>query len=340
MRYLITGGCGFMGSNLAHEVLNRGEQLLIIDNLSRVGSADNLKWMNTLGQFEFKQIDVCSSEEIDETIKNFQPDVVFHLAGQVAMTTSLSNPKLDLLINVVGTLNVLEALRKFSPETIMVYSSTNKVYGDLEMLRYIEQPLRYQAVDFPLGFDEKLPLSFSTPYGCSKGSADQYVMDYSKNFDLRTVVFRHSSAFGLRQFSTYDQGWIGWFVRQAIETKRDQSRAPFTVSGSGKQVRDVLFSSDLVRCYFKAVENIDRSNGEAFNIGGGCTNSISPLELFNFLEQTLGIQLNYEHLQWRRSDQKVFIADIRKATDLLDWTPTMNVENGLLEMINWATNND
>lgn len=339
MRYLITGGCGFMGSNLAQEVIKRDAELLIVDNLSRFGSEENLKWIKTLGPVEFKQLDVRSSEEIDKTIHDYQPDVVFHLAGQVAMTTSLENPKLDLAINVEGTLNILEALRKYSPKTIMVYSSTNKVYGDLEALSYKETPFRYQAENHPLGFDEQLPLAFSTPYGCSKGAADQYVMDYSKNFDLRTVVFRHSSAFGLRQFSTFDQGWIGWFVRQAIETKHDASRNPFTVSGSGKQVRDVLFSSDLVRCYFKAVDNISTANGEVFNIGGGYKNSLSPLELFNFLEQKLNVKLNYEHLPWRRSDQKVFIADIRKAEKVLNWSPTMTVEDGLFEMINWAKNN-
>ena len=340
MRYLITGGCGFMGSNLAQEVLVRGEQLLILDNLSRLGSADNLKWLQALGAFEFKQMDICSGDEVDRVIRNFQPDVVFHLAGQVAMTTSLSNPKLDLSINVSGTLNILEALRRYRPEAMMIYSSTNKVYGDLEKLQYNEEPLRYQAVDFPLGFDETLPLAFSTPYGCSKGAADQYVLDYSKNFDLRTVVFRHSSAFGLRQYSTFDQGWIGWFIRQAIETKNDRLRQPFTLSGSGKQVRDVLFSSDLVRCYFKAIDHIEQANGEAFNIGGGYTNSISPLELFNFLEQALQVKLKYEHLPWRRSDQKVFIADVRKAKTLLGWSPEMNAENGLHEMISWAINHD
>lgn len=339
MRYLITGGCGFMGSNLAEEVLARGEQLLIIDNLSRTGSKENLKWMKKLGQFEFEQIDICSDKDIDNIFTRYQPDVVFHLAGQVAMTTSIDNPKLDLAINTVGTLNILEAIRKYSPNSILVYSSTNKVYGDLETLSYTELPLRYQAKDYPKGFNEKLPLAFSTPYGCSKGAADQYVVDYSKNFDIRTVVFRHSSAFGLRQFSTFDQGWIGWFVQQAIETKIDSSRNPFTLSGSGKQVRDVLFSSDLVRCYFKAIKNIDQANGEVFNIGGGYKNSISPLELFSFLEETIDVKLHYEHLPWRRSDQKVFIADIDKAEKLLGWTPAINTTEGLLEMINWTKHN-
>ncbi len=336
MRYLITGGCGFMGSNLAQEVLSKHEQLLIIDNLSRIGSKDNLDWLQTLGSFEFKQVDICSSHAIDSIISDYQPDVVFHLAGQVAMTTSINNPKLDLAINITGTLNLLEALRNYSPHTMMIYSSTNKVYGDLEALNYHEEPLRYCATDFPSGFNEQLPLAFSTPYGCSKGAADQYVLDYSKNFGIRTIVFRHSSAFGLRQFSTFDQGWIGWFIQQAIETKINPTRDAFTISGNGKQVRDVLFSSDLVRCYFQGVNHIDSANGQAFNIGGGYENSISPLELFHFLEQELNIKLNYQYLPWRQSDQKVFVADITKAQRFLEWTPTTDINSGLKEMIKWA----
>ena len=338
MSYLITGGCGFMGSNLGEHVLRRSEPLVVFDNLSRLGASNNLAWLKTLGAFEFVHGDIRSYDDIERVVVRVKPAVIFHLAGQVAMTTSVENPRLDFDINAMGTLNLLEAVRKHSPESIIVYSSTNKVYGDLENLHYQETDLRYLASDYSAGFDEQLPLDFSTPYGTSKGSADQYVKDYAKTFGLRTVVFRHSSAFGERQFSTFDQGWIGWFVQKALETKYAGASQAFTISGNGKQVRDVLFSSDLVACYFSAARYIDEVCGQVFNIGGGMNNSLSLLELFAFLEKTLDVQLNYQQLPWRKSDQKVFVADIAKAEKRLKWSPKVDKYKGIQKMIEWAKN--
>ncbi len=336
MRYMVTGGCGFMGTNMSLEILkDLGNELLILDDLSRLGSRDNLAYLKTVAGFVFKQIDICDTLKVDEVICDYKPDVIFHLAGQVAMTTSIEDPLRDFKINALGTLNVLEAIRCHSPESILIYSSTNKVYGDLDQYEYTETDTRYVLEKLPNGFNEDIQLHFSTPYGCSKGSADQYVLDYAKLFDLKTVVFRHSSAFGLRQFSNFDQGWVGWFARQALNTQKGNAGEPFTIAGNGKQVRDILFSKDVVSCYFSAVEHIDVVRGEVFNIGGGVDNSLSILELFSFFEKELNITLKYEELPFRKSDQKIFVADISKAKKLLHWSPSVSAIQGLREMIKW-----
>jgi CDP-paratose 2-epimerase len=337
MRYLITGGCGFLGSNLAAEVLKRGDELFVFDNLSREGAYLNLKWLQEQGQFKFYNSDIRSYNDVEKAVREVKPDVLFHLAGQVAMTTSLDDPRRDFEINVLGGHNVLEAVRKFSPDTIVTYSSTNKVYGDLEDITYEETPTRYVATDFSKGFDENLRLNFQSPYGCSKGATDQYMLDYARMFGLKTVVFRHSSIFGGRQFSTFDQGWIGWFVKQGLDTKAGRLEKPFTISGTGKQVRDVLFASDLVSCYFSAINTIATTAGQAYNIGGGAENSLSLLELFGMLESSLGIEMNYVKLPVRQSDQKVFIADIAKAKAHFGWQPAIDKAKGLQGMVEWLS---
>lgn len=336
MHLLVTGGCGFLGSNIASEAIKKGYKVSIFDNLSRKGSEENLKWLKSIGDISFFQKDIREYGNISSVIKACLPDAVFHLAGQVAMTTSLEDPRKDFEINVVGTHNLLESLRQFSPETKTIYSSTNKVYGDLEGFTYTEQETRYHLEDLAEGFAEDITLDFRSPYGCSKGAADQYMLDYARNFGLKTMVFRHSSIFGGRQFSTFDQGWVGWFVEQALLQKKDQSSAPFTISGNGKQVRDVLFSSDLINCYFKGLANIDNCSGEAFNIGGGIQNSLSLLELFSFLEKELNVTLDYKEIELRSNDQKFFVANTAKAQNKFNWKPLIGKEEGLKEMINWV----
>lgn len=336
MKFLITGGCGFLGSNLASEVLKRNEELYVFDNLYREGSSENLSWLKSKGKFTFLHSDIRNYNDVEKAIKEIKPDVVFHLAGQVAMTTSLDNPRLDFEVNVLGGHNILEAVRKYSPESIITYSSTNKVYGDFDSIEFIETDTRYIAKGYEQGFDENVPLHFQSPYGCSKGATDQYMQDYARMFGLKTVVFRHSSIFGGRQFSTSDQGWIGWFVKKAIDIKSGKLVSPFTISGNGKQVRDVLFASDLINCYFKALENIENVKGKPYNIGGGMSNSLSLLELFNFLENSLDVVMEFERLPWRKSDQKVFIADINKARHDFNWSPKTDFHSGLKEMIKWV----
>lgn len=260
------------------------------------------------------------------------------------MTTSLNDPRRDLETNILGTFNVLEATRLFSPDALLAYSSTNKVYGDLEHLNYAELETRYELSDFIDGLDESLPLDFSTPYGCSKGAADQYVRDWSRVYGLKTVVFRHSSIFGGRQFASFDQGWIGWFCQKAIEQQLALNNGveinPFTIAGTGKQVRDVLHADDLITLYQLAYEKKDIMNGEIFNIGGGKCNSLSLLELFSMLSADLCIpSLLYINLERRASDQDCFIANIAKASDVLGWHPSVSCLDGIKAMLQWTREN-
>jgi CDP-paratose 2-epimerase len=339
MNALITGGCGFVGSNLAAYLLEQGHTVTAFDNLARHGASANLAWLRSFdsGEFAFLHGDIRNLSDVDLAIRTLKPDVIFHLAGQVAMTTSMQNPRGDFEINVLGSINVLEAVRQHCPATAIVYASSNKVYGNLSHLDLIETPTRYQPRTAQHGVDESVSIEFHTPYGCSKGAADQYMLDYARGFGLNTVVFRHSTIYGGRQFATYDQGWVGWFCRQALEATADPSRAPFTISGDGKQVRDLLHVSDAVRCYVAAFEHIREARGEAFNIGGGIENSMSLLELFHLLEAKLGVQLSYRQLPWRQSDQKFFVADNTKARTILAWSPHTPKEKGIATVLAWET---
>jgi len=336
MKYLVTGGCGFLGSNIAHQLLSERQEVVIVDNLFRQGSDRNLLWLKQCGDFHYVHGDVRNREDIERVIKEIKPDVIFHLAGQVAMTTSLRNPRLDFEINVVGSFNVLDAVRKYAPEAIVVYSSTNKVYGDLEWAAYKETSTRYEMPDYSGGLPETIPLDFHSPYGTSKGAADQYMLDYYRMFKIRTVVFRHSSMYGSRQYSTYDQGWIGWFCQQCIEQRKGILKEQFTISGNGKQVRDVLHVDDLIALYMLAVKHIEKVKGQPFNIGGGMENSLSLLELFSLLEQELKTHVAYTQLPPRESDQKVFVADLRKISALLGWKPLVNKRKGINKMLEWT----
>lgn len=335
MKYLITGGCGFLGSNLASEVLKRNGELVILDNLYRYNSEKNLEWLKTQGDLKFIHADIRNYTDVETLMKDVKPDIVFHLAGQVSMITSLGNPRFDFEINILGTHNLLEATRKHSPESIIIYASTNKVYGDLSWVRYKEAKTRYITPNFPKGFPEAIPLDFHTPYGCSKGAADQYVLDSYRTFGIRTAVFRHSSIYGTRQFSTYDQGWLTWFCLKAVEIKKRKWKEPLEISGTGKQVRDVLYIDDAIDLYFTAVENIEKAKGHAFNIGGGIKNSLSLIELFDILSKRINIKIEYKKLPWRQSDQKVFIASLEKVREKLNWVPKIENEKGVEMILSW-----
>lgn len=335
MKILINGGCGFLGSNLASYGILNGYDITVFDNLSRLGSTENLKWLNSLGRFTFIHGDTRNKNDLENVIKNGNFDAVFHLAGQVAMTTSIENPYKDFEINALGALNLLDSIRKYSPDTAVFFSSTNKVYGDLEQYTYIENDKRYICKEFPNGFDESVPLDFRSPYGCSKGCADQYMLDYNRIFGIKTTVFRHSSMYGSRQFASYDQGWVGWFIQKAIEKKNDPSCKPFTISGTGKQVRDILHAKDMINLYYTALNNVDKVCGQAYNIGGTMKQSLSLLELFDILNNLLGVKLEYETLPFRQSDQKVFVADIKKINEAIGWKPEVTAIDGITEMLNW-----
>lgn len=350
MKVLITGGCGFLGSNIAKAFLREDVEVFVVDAMTRKGADANLSWLR--GQAKPAQlthylIDLANWESVEACFKAIgQVDYVCHLAGQVAMTTSLTDPRRDFLTNALGTLHILEAVRRFSPEAFIAYSSTNKVYGDLAYLEYREEATRYVVPQFPHGFDESLPLDFASPYGCSKGAADQYVRDWFRNYQVKTVVFRHSSIYGGRQFSTFDQGWIGWFCQKALEQKQARlsgnQASPFTIAGTGKQVRDVLHAEDLVRLYLRAYEKRNEVAGEIFNIGGGMSNSLSLLELFAMLEKLLGLSdpLCFERQARRQSDQDFFVADLAKVRRMLNWQPLVRAQDGIEMMLDWLSSQE
>lgn len=335
MKILITGGCGFVGSNLAAHALRAGHDVALLDNLSRNGAAQNLSWLQRLGTPMVSRDDIRDSAAVDACIRSFRPDHILHLAGQVAMTSSVADPLADMQINVGGTLNVLEAVRRHTPEAGVLYASTNKVYGDLEHLDYHRTATRWVCREHPAGFSTALPFAPSTPYGCSKGAADRYVSDWHRGFGLRTVVLRHSTMYGGHQHATEDQGWIGWFCSRATQSLQARSAVGFTVSGSGLQVRDVLHVDDVVRLYFGLIGQLDDVAGRTFNVGGGATNALSLLELFSRLQVEHGAQLNPRHIAVRSSDQKVFIADNAELTRCTGWAPQVGVDEGLAMMMRW-----
>jgi CDP-paratose 2-epimerase len=335
-KVLVTGGCGFVGSNLTAKLLEMGMDLTVVDNLSRQGAADNLLWLQGLGSLRFISEDIRSPETLDKVAREIQPDAIFHLAGQVAMTISIENPRHDFETNVVGSINLLEAVRRHCPKAVIVYASSNKVYGELSGLELREEALRYTTSTHPAGIDESFPLDFRTPYGCSKGAADQYMLDYARVYNLNTIVFRHSTIYGGRQFATFDQGWVGWFCQQALLSQAHPDRAPFTIAGDGKQVRDLLYIDDAVDCYIRAAQNFSKARSHAFNIGGGMENSCSLLELFEILEGYLKIKLIYTKLPWRPHDQKFFVADPAKARTFLNWKPSTSRVAGIEKTLAWA----
>ncbi|MDR2692665.1 MAG: GDP-mannose 4,6-dehydratase [Chitinispirillales bacterium] len=334
MKLLITGGCGFLGSNLADYAISQNFCLTVFDNLSRFGSSENLAWLKSRGEFTFVHGDIRNRNDVESLIREGF-DAVFHLAGQVAMTTSMENPRKDFEINALGTFNVLDSVLKYCKNAVVVYSSTNKVYGELERYEYVETDTRYVCPEYPQGFDESVPLEFHSPYGCSKGCADQYMLDYHRIFGLKTVVFRHSSMYGGRQFATFDQGWIGWFCKKAVELSDNHKAEPFTISGNGKQVRDILHADDMVDVYYRAVST-EKTYGNAFNIGGSMKQSLSLLELFHYLNDILNVDIRYTRLPVRASDQKIFVADISKISSMTGWTPRVRARDGIVKMLDWV----
>lgn len=333
MKILITGGCGFIGRNSAEKMLRLGHKVTVLDNLSRPGSETNLTALRSLPAFDFEHADVRDKERFGQIVMRGGFDVILHLAAQVAVTTSISDPRADYDINALGTFNVLEAVRLHSPETVVLNASTNKVYGDLHEIGYSEEPTRYRLSGLPNGVSEAQPLSFHSPYGCSKGAADQYVMDYARSFGLRTVTLRQSCIYGYWQFGIEDQGWVAWFIIAHL------MKRPITVFGSGKQVRDVLFVEDLVDCYLCAIEKIDHLAGMAFNIGGGPENTMSLLEFLSELSELSGTPVDYRMGPPRPGDQPVFISNIEKARALLGWTPQVSRDAGIRKLFAWVNEN-
>ena len=331
MKVIVTGGAGFIGSNAVSRYLKRGDEVVLLDNLYRKGTAENLKWISGQGPIKFVQVDVRDGAAIAKAFRyHSDAALVLHFAGQVAVTSSVADPRLDFEINALGTLNVLEALRAHTLGATLIYSSTNKVYGEMCDVELVETRQRYEYAAMPHGVSEDRGVDFHSPYGCSKGAADQYVRDYHRIFGLNTVVFRQSCIYGTRQFGMADQGWIAWFIIAA------ELGLPLTLYGDGKQVRDVLFVDDLLDAFDAAANNIEVVKGRVYNIGGGPPNAISLLDLIDHISEINGKRLDYRIEASRPGDQRVYVSDIRRAKNELGWQPNIDWRAGVRSVHSWV----
>jgi CDP-paratose 2-epimerase len=315
-RVLITGGAGFLGVNAALHLIEDGWLVTVLDNLSRPGTERNLKWLTAKhpAEITFIKEDVRNATALIDHVRS--QDAILHLAGQVAVTTSLVDPVTDFDINARGTLNVLEAARKHNPEVPFVFASTNKVYGKLE--------------NNNVACKESQPIDFHSPYGCSKGAADQYVRDYARCFHMNTVVLRQSCIYGAHQYGTEDQGWVAHFVHSILNDRA------LTIYGDGSQVRDLLDARDLSALYQAAIDNIETTRGEVYNVGGGPPNQRNLLEVIDQIGELTGKKPQYTFADWREGDQTYYVSDITKAGAHLDWKPKIDFEQGLNDLIDWA----
>lgn len=332
MKALITGGAGFIGTNLALALLAKGWQVIVYDNLSRVGTKHNLTELKKRGKGKL-EVAVADIRDLPKLKKEVGVEVIFHLAAQTAVTTSIVNPVEDFEVNALGSLNVLEAARTKNPQAIIIYSSTNKVYGSLEDLGYTSDSLKYGFKDYPRGVGEEFPLDFHSPYGCSKGAADSYFKDYARIYDLNTVVFRQSCIYGPWQLGLEDQGWVAHLGAKAILGQG------IKIFGDGKQVRDLLYVDDLIEAYLLAIKNIKKVKGEVFNIGGGSENALSVLEYVKYLERKTDKKIPLKYFDARTGDQKVFISDNSKLEEMVGWKPSTSFPEGLFKMLNWTAQN-
>jgi len=332
MQVLITGGAGFIGCNLAAHFTRAGHAVTVFDNFSRRGSESNLAWLREqFGQgVRVVRGDVRDAAAIAQAVQG--QNAILHLAAQVAVTTSVTNPREDFEINALGTFNTLEAARASGLNPAFVYTSTNKVYGGMETERVRDTGSRYEFEDLPGGVPETYPLDFHSPYGCSKGTGDQYVRDYHRIYGLPTVVFRQSCIYGLRQFGVEDQGWLAYFTIRAV-TQRS-----FNIYGDGKQVRDVLFIDDLVRAFEMALGRLERTAGQVYNIGGGPASQLSVWrETGPILEKLAGRPIPVTYGDWRPGDQRIYVSDISKAKAHFGWEPQVAPAEGLKRLWQWVT---
>jgi CDP-paratose 2-epimerase len=336
---IVTGGAGFIGSNVTAAFLRDGHRVTVFDSLVRPGSEQNLEWLQAQARpsaLRFVQGDVRDTRLVQSVVGARDVHLVFHFAAQTAVTTSLVEPRQDLEVNLLGTHNVLEAVRtsRALASPMLFYTSTNKVYGSLPHRYATESNTRYRFADPEIeatGISEQEPLDFHSPYGCSKGAADQYVHDYARIYGLRTVVFRMSCIYGPRQFGNEDQGWVAHFMLAVAAGQR------LTIYGNGKQVRDLLYIDDLVRAFKLAALHIETTAGNVYNMGGGPSNSVSIWEeLRPRLEPLAGRSLHAETETWRPGDQPVYVSDTRKAERDFGWQPLVSVDEGLKRLWGWA----
>lgn len=330
---LITGGAGFIGCNIADRLANEGRQVKVLDSLKRSGAERNLQWLRSRHNcVSFEQVDVRSAEPLKYWVS--RASAVIHLAAQTAVTTSLEDPQDDFETNLRGTFNVLEAVRRSNPEAPVLFASTNKVYGDFlgpHGLVRVDDRRRYVPIDdrFRHGVSEDQSINFLSPYGCSKGAADQYVLDYAHSFGLRTAVLRMSCIYGNRQWGTEDQGWVVHFFRQVAMGE------PITIYGDGYQVRDILYVDDAVDAWLKALAHIDSIRGRAFNLGGGLENAVSLREMLDHIKEVSGRAPKLSFDDWRVGDQRWYVSDIRAISRTLDWRPNTSVPQGVAKLGKW-----
>jgi CDP-paratose 2-epimerase len=331
-RILITGGAGFIGRHATDRFAAR-HQVTVLDDLSRRGSRTNLEWLSSRRDFAFLEEDVRDAGAMLRAVERARPDIVLHLAAQVAVTTSIQDPRHDFEVNALGTFNLLEAARHKAPEALFIYASTNKVYGGMEEVGIVLDGQRYQYANLPHGAAEDQPLDFHSPYGCSKGAGDQYVRDYARIYGLRTVVFRQSCIYGTCQFGVEDQGWLAWFAICAALDRR------VTIYGDGMQVRDVLWVDDLLDAYEAAIERAEVMRGRVYNIGGGPANQMSLLESLSTLERLVARPVERTFGPSRAGDQLVFVADTRLVGRELGWRPRVSPQAGIEQLLKWTLAN-
>ena len=332
-RVLITGGAGFVGCNAARFFGARNWNVTVLDNLSRQGTDKNLAWLRDGTTFDFEHVDVRDRAAIDRIMANGRFDAIIHLAAQVAVTTSVTDPSTDFAVNAFGTFNMLDAVRLHCPEAVFIFASTNKVYGKIAAAGSELRGNRYAYLDRPHGISETEPLDFLSPYGCSKGAADQYTLDFARMYKIPATSFRQSCIYGPRQFGVEDQGWVAWFAIASV-LGRD-----ITIFGDGKQVRDVLHVNDLLHAYEAVIRAPEKITAEAFNVGGGPGQILSLIDLIAMLERRLGRKVPVKWDDWRPGDQQVYISDIRKLDRLLDWKPEIGVGAGITQLIDWVAQN-
>ena len=333
MKVLVTGGCGFIGSNTAARHVGLGHSVTVLDNLSRRGTDKNLQWLQGLGKVRFLKTDVRDRRGVLRALKAGPYGVVYHFAGQVAVTTSVTDPRTDFEVNALGTLNVLEAMRLTRSKAVLIYASTNKVYGEMEHVPLREGKTNVRYRTYPNGIPESFPLDFHSPYGCSKGAADQYIRDYRRIYGLNTVVFRQSCIYGERQFGIEDQGWVAHFIIQTA-LGRD-----IRIYGDGRQVRDVLYVGDLISAYECAWKKRALSRGRIYNMGGGASNQISLLDFVYILEKEFGRKIRPTFHPARPGDQRIFVSDNSKIERELGWKQKMDHRSGIARLISWVEDN-
>lgn len=330
-RILITGGAGFIGINSADYFLRKNYDIMLFDNFSRKGSDQNLKWLK--GKWG-KKVMFVRGDVVGDRIKLNRAvanaDAIIHLAAQVAVTASVQNPHHDFLVNAQGTLHVLEAARQASKKPLVIYASTNKVYGNMDQAEVMLTGTGYRYKQYQAGIAEHHGVDFHSPYGCSKGAADQYVRDYARIYGLPTVVFRQSCIYGPHQFGVEDQGWVAWFVISSLLNR------PITIYGDGHQVRDVLHVDDLARLYEMAIKNPKKVSGRIYNIGGGVNEAVSVLGAIGRIEKMIGRKIPHSFSEWRPGDQKVYISHIDKVKQSLGWEPKISFDKGLKTLVSWV----